>query len=268
MLEKRQRYYMDIIQITENSVITELPAHTFNPESLNSSEKRYGDYRQLSKTPTFALTYGGTYIAIMEQTGMSEVMAKAIEKRYHELYVESDIWVKEKIKEACDVGYVTVAFGLRLRTPILSQTILNTSVTPYEAQKEARTAGNALGQSYGLLNSRAGVAIQERILLSPYAEMILPIAHIHDAQYFLVKDDINCMVWLNKYLVEEMCWQELPELHHDQVKLGGNLEIYYPTWATKCVIPNGASANDIRFVFQNVLNGLNEDGSEKSKKKV
>lgn len=236
--------------------------------SINSIGDLYPDYRQLSKIPTFALTYGGTYIAIMEQTGMAEKMARSIEKRYHELYIESDRWVQSKIKEACNLGYVTVAFGLRLRTPILSQTILNTSVTPYEAQKEARTAGNALGQSYGLLNSRAGVAIQEKVLASPYAEMILPIAHIHDAQYFLVKDDIDALVWLNNELVKEMKWQELPELHHDLVKLGGNLEIYYPTWANKCVVPNGASANDIRRVFQNVLNGLNEDGSEKSKKKV
>lgn len=219
-------------------------------QSINSIKTKYPDIRQESKTPTFLLTYGGTYHGLMGSLGLPEVEAKMIEANYHKMYVASDEWVAEKIAQASRCGYVEVAFGLRVRTPILAQALMNNKKTPYEAQAEARTAGNALGQSYGMLNNRAGIEFQQRTLASEYRMDIRPIAHIHDAQYFMIRNDMNVVKWVNDNLIPCMEWQELPEIYHPEVKLGGDLEIFYPSWATSYELPNGASKQQIRDACQ------------------
>jgi len=214
-------------------------------ESINSIEEFYSHLRQKSKAPTFALTYQGTWHTLVNNLGIPEAEAREIEAKYHELYVESDQWVQNKLIQASKDGYATLAFGLRLRTPILKQCIFNAAKAPYEAKAEGRTVGNALGQSYGLLNNRAAIEFYARIMASPYKYDIKPISHIHDSQYYLVRQDPEIVHWFNINLVECMEWQELPEIQHDVVKLGGNVEIYYPNWTTKTVIPNGESLQGI-----------------------
>lgn len=223
----------------------QMPDIDYTVKSINSISWKYPELRQDSKGPTFALTYDGTSYALINQCGLSPEDAVRIEINYHELYQVSDAWKKAKIKQASKDGYITVAFGLRLRTPILHQILLNKQSTPYAGQSEARTAGNALGQSYGLLNNRAGIEMQKRVFASKYIYDILPIAQIHDASYFLVKDNLACVTWFNKNLIECMQWQELPEIQHDIVKLGGATEIFYPSWANGIAIPNNASGQDI-----------------------
>lgn len=218
--------------------------------SINSIKKKYGHLRQKSKTPTFALTYGGTHFAICDQTGMSKAEAKAIEDNYHQMYAVSDQWVADKIEQAAIDGYVVGAFGLKVRTPIILKSLMGTNKTPYEAKKESRTAGNALGQSYGMLNNRAAIDLQERCFASDYRYDILPVAHIHDAQYFIVKDDIDVVHWLNINLVDCMEWQELPDIQHDSVGLGGELSLFWPTWANEIELPNGADTMTIKSTIK------------------
>jgi len=189
----------------------------------------------------------------MNNLGLEEKEAKDIETKYHKLYEESDKWVKAKLDQAAIDGYVTTAFGLRVRTPTIHQSIMNTKKTPYAATAEGRTAGNALGQSYGLLNNRAGIDLQERTLNSDYRYDILPIAHIHDAQYFMVRDDIDVVNWLNLNLVECMEWQDLPEIKHPTVGLGGQLSLFHPTWKTELKITNKASPDEIKATAQKAL---------------
>jgi DNA polymerase I len=220
-------------------------------DSINSIADKYPDIRQDSKAPTFLLTYGGTYHGLIANVGMALDQAKLVESKYHILYAVSDQWVADNIARASLDGYVTCAFGLRVRTPVLKQTILNKRSTPYEAQSESRTAGNALGQSYGMLNNRAGIEFQERTLTSKYLYSIKPCAHIHDAQYFLIRDEVEVVEWFNINLVECMQWQKLPAIQHDEVKLGGNVEIFYPTWAVSHKLPNNASRREIL----NICNG-------------
>lgn len=214
-------------------------------DSINSIAKLYKSFRQDSKAPTFLLTYNGTYHGLIENCGFDEDTAKMIESKYHELYKVSDEWVQDKINKAVVNGYVTCAFGLRVRTPLLAKTVLNVKATPYEAQAEARTAGNALGQSWGLLNNRAGIELTERLKQSPYLTDILPIMHIHDSQYFLVKETVDTVYWLNINLIECMEWQNHPDIKHPQVKLGGELSIFYPDWSKELVLPNKASKEQI-----------------------
>lgn len=218
--------------------------------SINSIEKKYKPLRQESKAPTFALTYQGTFKTLMTNCGFTEELAKKIEVSYHELYVVSDQWVADKLDEASRVGYVTVAFGLRLRTPLLKQVVRGNSKTPFEAEAEGRTAGNALGQSYCLLNSRAWVEFMQKVRQSKYRLDIRPCAQIHDAGYALVRDDIVIVSYMNEHLVKAVQWQEDPAIQHDEVKLGGELSIFHPTWEKEIVIPNGKQGDEIYEVIE------------------
>lgn len=192
------------------------------------------------------MTYGGTYHGMMKNLGWPEDKAKEIEKGYHDLYQVSDEWVAARLKQACKDGYVEVAFGLRVRTPLLAQTTLGMKSTPYEAEAEGRTAGNALGQSYGMLNNRAAVEFMRKVWASKYRYDIKPIALIHDAIYLIIRDDIEVVEWVNKELIKSMQWQELPELRHDEVKLGAALDIFWPDWSSALTLPNDADKETIR----------------------
>lgn len=231
----------------------QMPDITEDVASINSIQKKYPQLRQLSKAPTFALTYQGTFRTLMVNCGFSEEVAKAIEANYHKLYAVSDQWVADKLNKASQTGYVTVAFGLRIRTPLLKQVIRGTRSTPYEAEAEGRSAGNALGQSYGLLNSRAVMAFMKKVRQSVWRLSIKPCAQIHDASYYLVRDDVNLLGWMNRELVKEVEWQELPEIQHPEVKLGGELSIFYPSWASEITIPNGADSTAIRNIVKEKL---------------
>ena len=227
-------------------------------ESINSIKKKHGVYRQEGKAPTFALTYQGTYITLMANCGFSEQLAKSIEKSYHELYKVSDDWVSEKLEQACKDGYVTLAFGLRLRTPMLNQVVLGTSKTPFLASAEGRTAGNALGQSYGALNNRASSAFMKIVRASKYRLDIRPGAHIHDAQYMMIRDNMETLQFTNKHLVEAVSWQELPEIKHDIIKMSGEVSVFYPNWNHEMTIPNDASVEDIQGVVTKHLKDLED----------
>jgi len=221
-----------------------------DPKSVNTIKKTHPELRQDSKAPTFLLTYGGTYHGMMNNLGWDQTRAQAIEANYHELYKESDAYVQRRLKQATKDGYVEVAFGLRVRTPLLSQIVWNTSRIPYEAQAEGRTAGNALGQSYGLLNNRAAVDFFRKVWASKYRYDIKPVGMIHDSIYILIRDDAAVVEWANRELIKSMQWQELPELQHPTVKLGANLDIFWPSWAKATTLPNNATAAEILELAQ------------------
>lgn len=219
-------------------------------ESINSIQHKYKSLRSDSKAPTFLLTYGGTYMGLMKNCGFSEEKAKLTEKRYHDLYVVSDAWVQAKLDEAAKTGYVTAAFGLRVRTPLLAQVLRGTCKTPYEAEAEGRTAGNALGQSWCLLNNRAGSEFMRKVRASEFRLDIRPCIHIHDAQYFMIRDNMDTLQYTNKHLVEAVNWQDHPDIAHPDVGLGGELSLFYPTWANEIEIPNHATPEEVHQIIQ------------------
>lgn len=195
---------------------------------------------------------------MVKKLGFNTEVAKKIEMSFQTLYAASIAWVQGKLNQASTDGYVTLAFGLRLRTPLLAQTIRGHVTTPYEAEAEGRTAGNALGQSYGLLNNRAGNEFMEKVWGSPYRYDIKPIAMIHDAIYLLIRDNDQVVAWTNRELISSMQWQELPEIQHDIVKLGAELSLFWPNWASELVLPNGSSPEQIRDLVTDYLTHLDE----------
>lgn len=190
------------------------------------------------------------WVTLMKNCGFTEEEAKSIEANYHILYVESDVWKAAKIQTCTSTGYAVVAFGLRVRTPLLRQVILGNNSTPYEAQAEGRTVGNAFGQSYGLLNNRAGREVMAKVRASKYRYEIAMCAMIHDAIYFRWPDSLEATKWLNDIIGTAMAWQDLPEIAHDEVKLSGELDIFYPSWKDDITLPNGVNEDEIRTIIQ------------------
>jgi len=194
-------------------------------------------------------TFQGTYYTLIKNCGFSEEKAKSIESSYHEMYKVSDQWVQNKLEQACKDGYVTLAFGIKLRTPMLKQIIWNSDSIPQVALAEGRTAGNAVsGQSYGLLNSRACNEFMKRVRNSPYKYDIKICAQIHDSSYYVIKDDVDVVKWVNDNLIECIAFQDLPEIWHEEVKLTSSLEIHHPDWSHKIGLPNHASIDTIRSI--------------------
>lgn len=245
---------MEIIIKDAPTSIKEITVQEYNVHQINSISKKYSKFRQKSKAPTFALTFGGTTFTLKKNCGFNDEEAQQVSDRYHELYTESDQWISDKLDDCCRDGYATVAFGLRVRTPVLAKSILNTNVTARISSSEARSVGNAIsGQSYGLLNNRAAVAFMNKVWASDYKYDIFPACLIHDAIYLVIRDDLNVLKWVNDNLVEEMEWQELPEIAHDQVKLGAELALFHPDWSNEILLPNYINKVGLKEVINNSL---------------
>ena len=127
---------------------------------------------------------------------------------------------------------------------------------------EERTLGNAFGQSYGLLNNRAMIDFMDRVWDSPYKYDIMPIAPIHDASYYIVSDDVEVVKFVNDNLIDAMKWQEDPAIAHDEVKIGGELDVCYDSWDTPITIPNDASIADIIEITSKYEDSLDEEKLE------
>lgn len=119
---------------------------------------------------------------------------------------------------------------------------------------EARTAGNALGQSWGLLNNRAASAFMKKVRDRPYLRSDIRICcQIHDAQYYLVKASPEVLLWFNEKLTQEVKWQNHPDIYHDHVKLSGSVSIFYPSWAEETKIANTSTLEDIIRIGEEII---------------
>jgi len=246
----------------QNNVITNLEWVTSSENKIHAIETGLKVYTNRLTREEFiecldAVIEGESYASISERVSYKvPFLSVKLRKLAKELGIEDllDNSLKlQKQVEASERGYATLAFGLRLRTPLLYQTVWNAPKKPYEAVKEAKTAGNALTQSYGLLTTRSTNMFLERVRNTSYKYSILPVAQIHDATYFIIRNKPDILHWVNINLVECMTYyDDLPELYHDQVKLEAELEIYYPSWADKTKIKNNASLKEIKDTLNTI----------------
>ena len=231
----------------------EITHEQYEATIINSIEDIYTAKRQKGKSPTFLLQFDGTFYGLMRKFGFSKKVAKQIESKFLEMYKKSKAWTAKRIKKAHKDGYVTGAFNLRLKTPILKQTMWRSSLAPGETGVEARSAGNMIsGQSYGILTLRAFGEFMKKVRKhKKYATRIAPWSSIYDAIYLEIDDDAEQVYWVNKQLVKEMINIDgCPELEHPKVKMKTVLAIYYPTWADEHKIPNDASLKDIKKIMK------------------
>lgn len=225
----------------------EMPDIIDTVESINSIETKYKSLRQKSKQPTFALTYMGTWLTLVKNLNLSEEEAKRIEANYHILYRVSDEWAEDQIAFAQKNGYLECAFGLRIRTPLLFRTVKTVKNAIHAAEKEGRSALNAVTQSWGMLINRTAIALVRKLLRSEFYDKIYPINTIHDAIYFIFLDDVATIKWLNDNLVEEMRWNAHPAIQSTDVPMEAALDIG-PNWAEQYTLPNNATEAEIETV--------------------
>ncbi|MGB1305794.1 DNA polymerase, partial [Pseudoalteromonas marina] len=188
-------------------------------EDVNSIQTTDGGMRSKSKTVSFALQYGGTWNTLVSNSGFTPIEAKRIVNNYDTLYEVSKRWMDTELEVAATQGYATGAFGLRIRCPTMSRyTWRGMDAMPHNVKQEARSIGNALGgQSYGLLNNRAMNEVMENVYSDKLQNDIIPISLIHDALYFMVRNDVRTLKYSRKLIKKAMAWQKLPELHHDAI---------------------------------------------------
>lgn len=207
-------------------------------EIINSIQHLHKDIRQKAKPCGFLLQYGGTNKGLEANLGFTPEEAKSIYEGYCELYAKTIEWTNEHLELAKVNGYVEVAFGLKVRTPILKA-----KPDSSLAAAEGRTAGNALGQSWGLLNDRALNEVMTKVDELGLTTSILPVGKVHDCGYYLVKNDIALIEILNKLCVQAAKWQEHPVIVDDDVHLSGQLDLFYPSWATPITLPEECDEN-------------------------
>jgi DNA polymerase-1 len=46
-----------------------------------------------------------------------------------------------------------------------------------------------------------------------------------------------------------MAWQGLPEIEHDEVKIGGDVELFYPSWEHKLALPPHADHQTLKTLM-------------------
>ena len=233
-----------MLKLSPTTLVIEHDVQAYNVKRIKYIKDNYGPLRSKSKSISFALQYSGTANTLVNNSGFEMEEAIAIVNNYKDLYKESEEYATERIAQAAKDGYVEIAFGLRLRTPLLKRTVMSSSMKANISEAEARTAGNALSQSYGLLNCKAANDFMERVYASPYKYDIMPVMQIHDAQYYIFPDDVDIVKWVNDNLIECMSWQDLPELQHDVVKLGAELDLYI-SWDKPITLKNNISIEEI-----------------------
>lgn len=89
-----------------------------------------------------------------------------------------------------------------------------------------------------------------KVRTSQFRLHIRPCAQIHDAQYYLIRDDIDALLYTNEHLVNAVNWNDHPDIYHPEVGLGGELSIFYPNWSKEIEVPNGISEQGLIELVQ------------------
>ena len=99
-----------------------------------------------------------------------------------------------------------------------------------------------------MLLNRAIIATNAHIEEAGYGEHILPINMIHDAVYFMLKDEPKYIKFLNDVLIEEMQWQEHLTIASNDIRITAEMEIG-KSWADLKLLPNNATLEEIQKII-------------------
>lgn len=211
--------------------------------AVNSIKKDFPIIRGKAKAPSFALQYNGTWRTIQKTLGCTPKKAQEIEINYHKLYSGLSEFSQRNIAFARKNGYIEGAFGLKLRTPRLANT-LGRDLTP-EQETEGRSCSNAVTQSYGLLMNRALIEFRNIVEESEYRDSIRFSNTIHDAGYIMVKNSPEVIKFVNDAFIKCMLWQEDPMIASNEVKMEAELDIG-KSWDKQYTLKNNATLEEIR----------------------
>lgn len=69
--------------------------------------------------------------------------------------------------------------------------------------------------------------------------------NIKDACYYMIRNDADLIVWFNKIVTEEAKWQDHPVIAHPEVGLAGELDLFFPNWATPLTLPEDLNQEEL-----------------------
>lgn len=213
-------------------------------------KKQYGDIRGKSKGPSFAMQYGCGPGKIQQLLKCTKNKAEQVYSAFHNLYSGLSEFAQKNKQQGLNYGYVTGAFGLRLRTPKLRAHKPGTREST-EVGSEARSASNMVTQSWGMLMNRAFIDFNNRLEKSEYINKIRLINTIHDAVYILVKAEPEVIKWANDNLVDCMKWQE-GLIASDEVKMEAEVD-FGLDWAHQETLHNNATIEEIQEFLDNKI---------------
>jgi len=217
-------------------------------ESVNRVQNEAADLRQKSKSITFLKIYGGRAGKIQKTLKCSRERAEEISDAFDNLYRATKQFNDSNILLAKQQGYLDVAFGLRVKCPRIN------AKDSKVASSEGRSINNSSTQSYGMLTNKASIIFLEKLKASKYPLDIKMINQVHDCIYFIVKEDVEVIKWLNDNLIEAMSWKDDPALE-GPVPMEAELDIGYNGAYCK-TLKNSATIEDVQ-VFLDALKESN-----------
>lgn len=111
-----------------------------------------------------------------------------------------------------------------------------------------------------MLNTRAASEFLGRVRKEQYRLDIKPCSQIHDAQYYLIRDSMPVLLYVNKYLPMAVRWQEDPLIQNEHIKMSGQLEVYYPNWNHGLDLPNDIPEEEVKEHIRDHTKKLKEEG--------
>jgi len=217
-----------------------------DPKSINSIKDKYPELRQESKASTFALNYGGSSVTLHHNNGLPMDQAIQVEAGHKEMYKVLHAWGESNKQLMTTQGYLSCAYELKVRTPMLAASLLNSKITPTVTKAEFRSANNAGTQSHGLMTTVAGTNFKSRLDTSEHRYSILCTNFIHDAIYGLVKKTPEAIKYLNDTLIDCMihAGDNQVKAGQDVVPIEAELDLG-PSWDKQHTLKNNMTLEEI-----------------------
>jgi DNA polymerase-1 len=186
------------------------------------------------------MAYGSGPGKIQQLLKCSRAKAEEVFAAYHNLYKGTADYATRNIQLAKRQGYITGAFGLKLRTPGIN------ARDEGKVGAEGRSLNNMTIQSYGLLTTKASILFQQAIEREGKIDDVLLINNIHDAIYVQCKANPETVKWVNDKLIE--CMTE-DYIDNQKIKLTAELDIGY-SWDKQSTIDNNISLEEIEAAIK------------------
>lgn len=188
--------------------------------------------RQAGKPISFGLAYGAYPPKVAASVKIPIAEAEALFNAYHnDLYPGVTRYREEYVlKTVLEEGYIHLGLGFRMY-----------SDNPHN---DIRTLNNGTCQFWSILTTLAINKLHQLIDKEGYSNDIFVTSTIYDSIYFVVRDSIPIIKWLNDTLIPVM---EKDFMVDQEVKNSADLEIG-PDWAHLHRLPINASEKEVKEV--------------------
>ena len=182
---------------------------------------------------TFGLSYGAYPAKVAKSIGCSMAEAESIFDGFHNKLYPGVTQYRENyvLPQVKQNGWIHLNWGLKLFSD--------------DAKRDIRTLNNSTMQSYSDLTQIAGVGFDKIYKQSQFANDIKFVNIIHDALYYEVPYDIECIKYVNDILPQVMSKQFI---YDQEVQIKAEIDIG-PSLAECVTLPNNADTATIEALL-------------------